>query len=116
MAGPYKIQNLFGLLDNWMGVPFAEDPELWAQAVPETYVDRQISMPVRLIHGDADIVANISFSRLFLGELSDVEGRDAQLIEIPDGAHSSMLVPLMDADVTAAVIDELVAGILSEGS
>ncbi len=109
LAGPYKIQNLFGLLDDWMGVGQAEDPDLWAAAVPESYVDRHIPVPIRLIHGDADRVANISFSRLLRDELSAIDGRDVELIEIPGGAHSSMLAPLIDAQITVDAMDELAA-------
>lgn len=108
LAGPYKIQNLFGTLDEWMGVTRQENPELWETAVPESYVDSHVGMPIRLIHGDSDRLANISFSRLFRDELSAVEGRDVELVEIPNGAHSSMLAPLIDADITVNAIQELV--------
>lgn len=108
LAGPYKIQNLFGTLNEWMGATRDEDPELWASAVPETYVDHHVETPIRLVHGEADRLANISFSRLFAEELDEVEGRDIRLIEIPDGAHSSMLAPLIDASITVVAIQELV--------
>lgn len=108
LAGPYKIQNLFGLLDDWMGTPVTNDPDLWSRAVPETYVDRNVDVPIRLVHGDADRVANISFSRLFAEELEGVDGRDVELIEIPGGGHSTMLSPLPDAPVAIGAIEELV--------
>ena len=108
LAGPYKIQNLFGALDEWMGVTRQENPELWETAVPESYVDSHVGMPIRLIHGGSDRLANVSFSRLFRDELSAVDGRDVELIEIPNGAHSSMLAPLIDADITVNAIKELV--------
>lgn len=108
LAGPYKIQNLFGTLNEWMGVSRDEDPELWASALPETYVDQHLETAIRLVHGDADRVANISFSRLFADELGGVEGRNVELIEIPAGGHSSMLAPLIDAEITVDAIQELV--------
>lgn len=108
LAGPYKIQNLFGIVDAWMGVTYEEDPELWARALPENYVERHIETPVRLIHGDADRLTNVSFSELFAAELAAVPGRDIELVIVPEAGHSTILAPLMDADVTVSVIDDLV--------
>lgn len=107
LAGPYKIQNLFGLLNDWMGAAEEENPELWDRALPENYVDRHPDMPIRLVHGDADNVANSSFSQLFAEELAAVAGRDVELIVVPEAGHSSILAPLLDAGVTVAAIVEL---------
>lgn len=90
--------DLYGIADigtyhdaPMLGKSFAEAPELYRLASPNTYV-RSNSPPLLILHGDADTTVNVQQSKTFAAALERV-GAPHQLLIIPGAVHTFDLQP-----------------------
>ncbi len=86
-AGPVDLRALAGAADvvSFLGVPFADDPDLWIQASPYERVTAA-APPFLLVHAESDLVVPVSQSRRFRDRLRE-SGVDAHLLALPGGGH-----------------------------
>ena len=99
LAGPYDVEgSRIGL--NLFGVGLMEDPDLWADGDPFTWVDERPELPVLLVHGEADHVP-IAWTDRLADALTDA-GHDVWVERVPGATHNDvirtdvLLAPLTD--------------------
>lgn len=101
MAGPYDVSRLGLLILPFFGVPFAEDPELWASGDPLRQAGRNPGLRALLLHGENDGLLDLEFATDFATALADA-GSDA-LVEVVEGArHGDLQDPDVVGDLVAA--------------
>lgn len=99
MAGPYDVSRLGLLILPFFGVPFAEDPELWASGDPLRQAGRNPGLRALLLHGENDGLLDLEFATDFATALADA-GSDA-LVEVVEGARHG---DLQDPDVVGDLV------------
>lgn len=88
----YGIANVLKYHDaKMLGKTIAEDPELYRQASPVTYV-RKDSVPFLILHGTADETVSIDQSKEFAEVLKEA-GVEHEFVIIPDAPHTFDLQP-----------------------
>lgn len=96
LSGPYDTDLLAPVLAVFFGVTIDDDPDLWARGNPITYAATAPDIPVLLLHGDADELVPVAFSR----ELADLlagAGKPVAFETVP-GGHNTTLDPAVTAD------------------
>ncbi len=104
LAGPYDISQLGGLLTPMFGVTPEQDPALWAQGNPFSWIGESPDIPTLLLHGDADGLAPIAFSEELAAAL-ETAGRDVTFEVLSGRGHSDANAP--------RVVGDRIAGFLS---
>lgn len=79
----------WGFLEQFMGGPFEESPEAWAEASPLSHVSAD-SPPMLLIHGVEDDVVPVAQSQA-LHDALKVSGVDSTYIALPGEMHAFSL-------------------------
>ena len=99
LAGSYDTDTYAFLLQPFFGVPYADDPELWAQGRPHTYVaSAPDGLAMLFVHGDADELVPVAMSEdLYLA--ADRAGTDARLTVLPGVGHSEVNAPRVVAEL-----------------
>lgn len=109
LAGPYDVVAS-GIGRNLFGVGQDEDPDMWADGNPYTWVGERPDVPVLLVHGAADDLVPVRFTDDLAAALTDA-GHDVRVELVPDARHNDvfasdvLLPPLTDwlaAEVPAA--------------
>ena len=62
LAGPYDVSITGEYGEHLFGVTKSQDPELWREGNPHTWVDERPELPVLLVHGTYDNLARVSFT------------------------------------------------------
>jgi acetyl esterase/lipase len=83
---PWRDQKQKGLLLPFMGMTYAEDPDLYRKASPVEHVHAG-APPFLIIHGDADPAVPVEQSRR-LAEKLKAAGVSAELIVVPGAGHA----------------------------
>lgn len=104
LAGSYDTDLYAFLLQPFFGVPFAEDPELWSQGRPHTYLtSAPDDVDLLFIHGDADELVPVAMSEdLYLA--ADRAGLPTQLQVLAGIGHGEVNAPRS----VAGLIDDFV--------
>lgn len=104
LAGSYDTDLYTFLLQPFFGVPFAEDPDLWSQGRPHTYLtSAPDDVDLLFIHGDADELVPVAMSEdLYLA--ADRAGLPAQLQVLAGIGHGEVNAPR----AVAGLIDDFV--------
>ena len=77
-------------IENYLGAPLDQAPEIWGEASPTTWIDGNES-PFLLIHGTKDTTIDPAQSVNFAHALEQA-GVDVQLLLIPDADHRQVLL------------------------
>ena len=101
LAGSYDTETYAFLLQPFFGIPFADDPALWSQGNPYTYVNEvDPAVDLLFVHGDADEVVPASMTEnLYLA--ADLAGASATLRIITGAGHSEVNSPRIVGDMIA---------------
>jgi acetyl esterase/lipase len=91
VAGPYDIRRIVGMALFFRAGPAAE-PERWDAGDPFTYASMQITMPVHLIHGLEDRIADPGDSEAFASALA-AAGHPVMLELLPGETHLGVVDP-----------------------
>lgn len=104
LAGSYDTDLYAFLLEPFFGVRYADDPELWAQGRPHTYVsDAPEDVDLLFVHGDADELVPVGMSEdLYLA--ADRAGLEAQLQVLPGIGHGEVNSPRVVADLVTELV------------
>lgn len=97
LSGPYDTDLLAPVLSMFFGTTIEEDPDAWARGNPITYVESAPPIPVLLLHGDADELVPVAFSRE-LANLLEAAGKPVIFETLPGGVHATTLDPARTAD------------------
>jgi predicted peptidase len=99
----YLMGHSMGAMGTWhLGAKY---PDLWAALAPfagyaaPTTVAAMKLIPEIVVHGDADTVLPVSFSRAMVAEMKK-QGVEYRYIEVPGGSHVDIVEPNL-----AAVLD-----------
>ncbi len=98
LAGPYDVGRT-GIGENLFGVPEGDDPELWRDGNPLTWVDERAEVPFLLAHGEADSQVPVFFTR-DMAEALEAGGHDVTVEVLPGREHNDMY----RADVVGALV------------
>jgi acetyl esterase/lipase len=99
LAGAYDVRGIERLAVNLFGVPEQDDRELWHEGDVLAWVDERRSLPVLLVHGDADDVVPVAMSRELAAALSAAD-HPVQLEVLPGVDHNRVY----QVDVVAPVL------------
>ena len=92
LSGTYDVTSFADVARPLFGVSEQDDPELWREGNPLTWVDRRPSVPVFLGHGDADRLVPLSSSRTFADAL-EAAGHPVHLEIVPGADHHDLYAP-----------------------
>jgi len=86
-AGPMDLPTLStgSVVEEFVGVPFEEDPGRWALASPQTHVSGN-EPPFLFIHAEHDLIVQVEQSQQMAAALQDA-GVSAELLKIEGGGH-----------------------------
>ena len=90
-----------GIGRNLFGVAQDEDPDLWADGDPYTWVGERPDLPVLVVHGAADDLVPVEFTEDLATALTDA-GHEVQVELVPEAGHNdvfasdAVLRPLAD--------------------
>lgn len=92
LAGPYDVAALAAAAMPLFGVYPEEDPALWSEGNPMTWVAERPTLPVFVGHGDADQVVPLSFSLTF-AEALERAGHPVHVERVPGADHDTIYHP-----------------------
>ena len=86
-AGPMDLPALGtgSVVEDFVGVPFAEDPARWALASPQTHVTGD-EPPFLFVHAEHDLIVQIEQSEHMAATLRNA-GVSAELLKLEGGGH-----------------------------
>ena len=104
LAGSYDTDTYAFLLQPFFGVPFADDPALWSEGNPYTYVAGvDPAIELLFVHGDADEIVPTSMSEdLYLA--ADLAGASATLRILNGAGHGEVNSPRLVGDMIAELV------------
>lgn len=104
LAGPYDTDLYAFLLQPFFGAAFSDDPELWAQGRPHTYVaDAPDDLDMLFIHGDVDELVPLTLSEdLYL--TAERAGLPVALRVLTGVGHGEVNAPQVSADLIAELV------------
>ncbi len=97
LAGPYNTDRLAIILGPFYGTDPAEDPAPWLAGNPLTYVADSRGVPILLMHGDADEVVPLPFTRELEKALTDA-GKPVEVDVIGSADHNTIRDPRVVGD------------------
>lgn len=108
IAGPYDVARTGGIAGHLFGVPKDQDPELWRDGNPHTWVGERPDLPFLLVHGDADLLVPLFFTR-DMAEALEGAGHPVTVEVLPGLGHSDIYQPEAIADLLEAWVLRTVA-------
>jgi acetyl esterase/lipase len=101
LAGPYDVAITGWHGENLFGVPKNQDPELWREGNPLTWVDERPDLPVLLAHGDADSLVGVFFTEDMADALEGA-GHPVTMELLSGREHNDLFRPEVIADLLVA--------------
>ncbi len=98
LAGPYDVSQFTLVLASYFGTRYEVDPTPWEQGSAFSYLAQNPDLEVLLIHGDADEVVPVDFSRQ-LADALDESGHAVTLEILPGADHAAARDPALVADL-----------------
>jgi acetyl esterase/lipase len=92
LAGPYDVAALADAAMPLFGVYPEEDPAIWSEGNPMTWVAERPTVAVFVGHGEADQVVPLSFSLTFAVALERA-GHPVHVERVPGADHDTIYHP-----------------------
>lgn len=108
LDGPYDISRS-GIGENLFGVAESDDPDLWRDGSPATWVAERPELPFLLAHGGADEQVPVWFTEGMATALQDA-GHPVTVEVLPGRLHNDMYRPDVVAPPILDWIDSAVLG------
>lgn len=105
LAGPYDVERVGPVAAELFGAPRSEEPELWAEGNPLTWVDERADVPFLLVHGEDDAVVPRALTDEFAAALR-AAGHEVAVVTYAVVDH----LQVIDPDVVADDVVRWVAG------
>lgn len=106
LAGTYEVTDLVEVAMPLFDVSPEEDPVIWREGNPMTWVAERPSLPVFIGHGDADELVPLSFSTTFADALKGA-GHPVHVEIVPGADHHDIYAPEVIEDQLSAWIRSL---------
>ncbi|NCT89954.1 prolyl oligopeptidase family serine peptidase [Cellulomonas sp. APG4] len=108
-AGPYDVERVGPVAGALFDAPRSQEPELWADGNPLTWVSERPEVPFLLVHGEDDAVVPQALTDDFGAALHEA-GHEVTVVTYPGVDHLQVIDPNVVADdvvrwVTGAVVD-----------
>lgn len=108
LAGPYDVGFTGEYGEHLFGVPKNQDPGLWREGNPHTWVAERPDLPVLLVHGEADSLAGVFFTEDMADALEGA-GHPVTVELLPGQEHNDIFLPEVIADLLVAWVLRTVA-------
>ena len=108
LAGPYDVGFTGEYGEHLFGVPKNQDPGLWREGNPHTWVAERPDLPFLLVHGEADSLAGVFFTE-DMAEALDDAGHPVTVELLPGQEHNDIFEPEVIADLLVGWVLRTVA-------
>lgn len=109
LAGPYDVGFTGEYGEHLFGVPKNQDPGLWREGNPHTWVAERPDLPFLLVHGTVDSLAGVFFTEDMADALEGA-GHPVTVELLPGREHNDVFLPEVVADLLVAWVLRTVAG------
>jgi acetyl esterase/lipase len=89
LAGPYDVARLGPMLLPFFGAGPIDEPEAWETGNPMLQTDNNPDLTSFLLHGEEDVLIDLSFATDFAEALTE-SGSEAAVEIVPGARHNDM--------------------------